>query len=675
MSDSRRSAAGESSATADVGVSAEDHLRGLLALTTEAIISVDHEHRILVFNRGAEEMFGYTSAEAIGQSLDLLLPRSAVPTHRAHVQRVMDAGDVSRRMGERGAVLGRRKGGEEFEALVSIGAIRVGGGSVATAVVRDVSPLRAAESALRRSDARHRALVGLNPAGIFACTREGELVEANQALAVMLGAASPSLLHGQSLRQLFVDPHEWDRIVDTVTTSSSYLPSEHRIKRLTGGEVELLMRAVLSDAGDGGHHAIHGFALDVTELRRLEATVRRSEQLDALGKLAGGVAHDFNNLLSVIRICGSFLAEEALLSPTGRRDLEELIRASVRATELTQHLLAYGRRQVLQPQLMDVRTLVERSAGLLSRILGEDVRLDVALCAAPAYVMADEAQLERVLINLVTNARDAMPTGGTVDIRVELGDPEAAVRDAYPDLMPGAHVRLSVRDSGVGMDAATKARVFEPFFTTKGAGRGTGLGLASAYGVVRQSGGQIVVDSELGVGSTFHVFLPARRERRAVARVSPPTPVQAQGFDLPLTVLLVEDEPGVRAVVARVLGARGITVLSAPDGPSALEVLSTHDGSIHALVSDVVMPGMSGQQFADLAAQRRPDIRVLFMSGYSAEAVANHGKLRARSAFIAKPFAPGELLARLAELMSGEGDAPTLAPPCRRPTGIVHDDA
>ena len=626
----------------------ESRLKGLMEMSTEAIISADEQQRIVLFNRGAVDMFGYSMNEALGQPLSMLLPMAARDAHAGLVAGVIAQGHVSRRMSERKPVHGRRKNGDEFEAEISFSTLPLERGSVATAVVRDVSALRAAEAALQQSEARYRNLVEASPAGIFTAALDGVILDGNASFASMLGAPSPAELRGESLRRRLARPEEWDGIANTVATSGQYALAEHTIRRQGDQVAQLLLKAVRGQSTDGSTTVVHGFVLDVTERRRLEEVARRSEQFDAVGKLAGGVVHDFNNLLTVIRMCAAFLAEESSLSVAARNDVVEIDRAAVRASDLTAQLLAFGRRQPVPPRPVDFRKIAERNTELMRRLFGEAVALRVRLCEAPALIVADEAQLERVLVNLVTNARDAMPAAGSAEITIAIAEPPADIRARCPRLGTGSHVCLTVRDSGVGMDDATRARIFEPFFTTKGPTGGTGLGLASVKGIVTESGGDVAVDSAPGKGTAVHLWFPAAREVPVEPLAGLRTRASDAAFTLPLSVLVIEDESGVRILVERLLKSRGITVLTAHDGHSALRLVEAHAGPIDAVVSDIVLPDMSGQKAVDRIAEHHPDIGVLFISGYSADTVEHRGRLRPGSELIGKPLAPDDFLARLA---------------------------
>jgi CheY-like chemotaxis protein len=383
----------------------------------------------------------------------------------------------------------------------------------------------------------------------------------------------------------------------------------------------------------------------VTEQRRLEERVRQGQKLEAVGRLAGGVAHDFNNMLTAISGYTDLLLARADGDETLRGYARQIEQASQRAAGLTRQLLAFSRRQVLQPRVVDLNAVVEGTRDMITRLIGEHVRLETSLDPAAAPVLADVGQLEQVVVNLAVNARDAMPGGGSLLVEtatVEL----AASEDGVP---AGRYTTLTMTDTGVGMDGEQLERLFEPFYSTKGEA-GVGLGLATVYGIVNQSGGHISVTSEPGKGARFRILLPASE---AEATVPAPQPEEAPTEAADATVLLVEDEPAVRAVVSEMLAGGGYHVIAAIDGSEALQLASTHDGPIHLLVTDVVMPGMSGQEVARRIAEERPQTRTLFVSGYNESAIAQHGVLAPGTAFLEKPFSAAELVRKAREVLDG----------------------
>ncbi len=395
-------------------------------------------------------------------------------------------------------------------------------------------------------------------------------------------------------------------------------------------------------------------------LHNSEAQLRQSQKLEAIGRLAGGFAHDFNNVLSVILSYCEFLVPAAGSNETMLADIEEIRRAGHRATALTRQMLAFSRQQMLDPRVLDLNGAVADVSKMLARVLGEDIELEALPMEGLGSVKADPGQIEQVLMNLVVNARDAMPRGGRLTIataNVELDDTFAA---RHLGVMPGPYVRLSVRDTGIGMDEATQARVFEPFFTTK-EDKGTGLGLSTVFGIVKQSGGHIWMRSKLGQGTSFDIDLP-RIEGAASVDLTPSgtRPVAAvQGTE---TILLVEDQDQVRAVALGILKRAGYQVLGASHPAEALALCELHQGEIHLLLTDVVMPGMSGPQLAARVSDLRPGVKFLFMSGYTDGVILHHGVLDSGVALLQKPFTPESLTRKVDAVLNGERQAPRAAP-------------
>jgi nitrogen-specific signal transduction histidine kinase/CheY-like chemotaxis protein len=383
-------------------------------------------------------------------------------------------------------------------------------------------------------------------------------------------------------------------------------------------------------------------ARDITERRHLEDQLRQAQKMEAVGRLAGGLAHDFNNLLTAVTGYAEILVNRLEPGDRNRKELEQILKAGQRATSLTQQLLAFSRRQRLEPKVLDLNAIVADLEKMLRRLIGEDIDLTVALAPDLGCVEADPSQVGQVLMNLVVNARDAMPRGGKLTIAT--ANREVAEADARVDLAVGSYVTLAVGDTGCGMDAETKARIFEPFFTTKSADNGTGLGLSMVYGVVKQTGGHIVAESEVGAGTTFTIYLPRVHVSNEEAQEPDVSAEPLQGSE---TVLLVEDERIVRDLAATMLRNRGYRVVEATSGSHALEVARNHDGPLHLLVTDVVMPGMSGCELADRIVAARPGIRLLYMSGYASDATAHHGMVDTHSAFLRKPFTPRALATRV----------------------------
>ncbi len=404
-------------------------------------------------------------------------------------------------------------------------------------------------------------------------------------------------------------------------------------------------RVMRTEAGEPA--SILAASIDVTDRRQLQAQLTQSQKMEAIGQLAGGVAHDFNNLLTAILGYGNLILEQ-VEDQHLRNDVLEILRAGESAAALTRQLLAFSRRQVMRPSVVSLNQVVATIEKMLRRLIGEDIDLVTIFHQEEDAVRVDSAQLEQVIVNLAVNARDAMPDGGRLTIETSIVDLDDAYCREHASVTPGRHVLLSVSDTGSGMEAETQARLFEPFFTTKEQGRGSGLGLATVYGIVKQSGGHVYVYSELGRGTTFKIYLPSVSEPTAVAAPRPAPPELVGGVE---TVLLVEDNESARELASTVLARLGYSVLTAPDGDEALRLLEGNSAPLNLLVSDVVMPGMTGPELAQRVSVAHPETKVLFTSGYSDDAIVRHGVLSAGAMFMQKPYTPAVLARKVREAL------------------------
>jgi two-component system cell cycle sensor histidine kinase/response regulator CckA len=515
---------------------------------------------------------------------------------------------------------------------------------IATAIERKRS-----EAQLQESEKRYRLLFEANPQAMWVYDNETlRFLAVNEAAIRRYGYSRQEFL-GMTLRDIRL-PSEHARLeelVDQRTPGPRVVGDlRHRRKDGTVIEVEIAVDTIEFAGRPAGLVSVQ----DVSERKQLEDQLRQSQKIEAVGQLAGGIAHDFNNLLTAITGYSELLLEDLGVQDPRRQDLEEIRKAAWRAASLTQQLLAFSRKQVLQPQILDLNQVVGNAEKLLRRLIGENITLRTSLDASLGATKADPGQLEQVIVNLAVNARDAMPHGGQLLIETKNVDLDAAYAAAHAAVTAGPYVVLAVSDTGSGMDEATKARLFEPFFTTKEPGKGTGLGLSTAYGIVRQSGGFIWVYSEPGQGATFKIYLP--RIAAKAERIEP-SPLPAKVPRGTETILLVEDEPALRAVARRALERQGYVILEAPDGDSALALMAAHSGPLDLLVTDVVMPGLSGRELATRLVAARPGVRVLYTSGYTDDAIVQHGVLEAGIQFLQKPFTPDTLGRKVRDVLDG----------------------
>jgi PAS domain S-box-containing protein len=403
---------------------------------------------------------------------------------------------------------------------------------------------------------------------------------------------------------------------------------------------------------DGRPGRISAFR-DVTEKRALEEQFRQAQKMDAVGRLAGGIAHDFNNLLTVIMSCTDLLLDEVQENDSQREDLQQIKQASLAAASLTQQLLSFSRQEMIQPRLLELNGTVSSAESILKRLIGEDITLTTVLTLENPIVKIDRSQLEQMIVNLAVNARDAMPSGGKLTIETQTADVDEAYATSHWSVTAGRYAVLSVTDSGCGMDEATQARIFEPFYTTKAVGKGTGLGLAMVYGAVKSSGGFIWVYSEVGKGTTFKIYLPLAEETVATRELQLLPEVRV-GTEV---IVLAEDSPAVRTTARNILEKAGYTVLEAPNGRTALELARKRSGRIHLLLTDVVMPEMSGRKLSEEFSALRKDAKVLFMSGYTDDAVVRHGVMSAGVDYLQKPFSGDALLRKVREVLDRKSGA------------------
>jgi PAS domain S-box-containing protein len=623
---------------------AKDYAEKLVETANAMVIGLDAAGHIRVFNQAAERITGYTRAELEGCNwFEVVVPRERYPHVWEEFARLNEGGlpgefenPILTRSGEerqivwRNAILG---GPGETPSMISFGI--------------DVTERRRAEADLRASEERYRRFFQHDVAGTYVSTPDGRILDCNQAFARILGYDTVEEVRQIDASSRYPDPGGRQEFLDRLRARRTFDRQEAVYHRKDGSRVYVIESVVgVFDAG-GELVEIQGHLVDDTERRSAQEQLRLAQRMESVGRLAGGIAHDFNNVLTVIMGSAEMIRRRVAADHPAFRSAEDIRKAAGRAASLTRQLLAYSRQQVLQPRVLDLGAVVAEMEGMLRQLLGAGIEIVTARTAATTRVKADLGQLQQVLLNLVINARDAMPRGGTITI--EIGETE--LDESYTigrgwAFKPGRYVQLAVTDTGCGMDAATRARVFDPFFTTKGAGKGTGLGLATVYGIVKQSGGHIDIESEPGRGATFRIYLPSVAEA-----LSPPGPVAETPGRGTETVLVVEDEELVRKVIGETLSAAGYAVLEAGSAGEAMALTARHGGRIDLLITDLVMPGHSGQELVARMCELRPGMAVLCVSGYADQAVVQTGHLGTETPFLQKPFTPDALLRKVREIL------------------------
>ncbi|HQQ76139.1 MAG TPA: PAS domain S-box protein [Thermoanaerobaculia bacterium] len=611
--------------------------------TPATVVITDLEGRIEYVNPEFTEATGYSADEAIGQNPRFLKSGLTPPEVYRAIWEAVTTGRVWQ-----GELCNRRKDGSLFWERASISPVREEGGTVThyVAVKEDITERKRAAEALAKSEAYYRSIIENSLDIIAVLDPDGVVGFASPSVADTLGYR-PEELVSRSIFEL-IHPEDramvMSRLHELVFAGAAPRKAEVRFAHRDGSWCPLsVVGNRLPD--ETGMSGVVVNARDLTERLHLEAQIRQAQKMEAVGRLAGGVAHDFNNLLTVIQGYGELLWETLEGDPDNRESVGEIVKAAERAARLTRQLLAFSRRQVLETRVLDLSSIVTDVEKMLKRLLGEDIEIVVVMPRVVGNVKADPGQMEQILLNLAVNARDAMPGGGRLTLALADADLDAPLA-AAADLVPaGRYVVLSVTDDGCGMDHETLSHVFEPFYTTKERGKGTGLGLATVYGIVRQTGGYVAVETAPGAGTTFRIYLP-RCDEKTTSGVHPAV-VSRLGAE---TVLVVEDEPAVQALAAAILRRRGYTVLVAESGSKALDLVESDPRPIHLILTDLIMPGMNGRELATRMRALRPSIKVVFMSGYAADAAPHLAEIGA-SGFLPKPFSENALVTKVREVL------------------------
>ncbi len=630
--------------------SSEARFRSMIDGSAEVVWQIGRDGTLRYVSHAIEPILGLAPHEVVGRSV----LEWVVPEDRAHVKSRIDELLNSPPHGTVRSEFRVNHRDGSVHWLEATGTNRFDDPAIDALVgnARDIT------TRIRNAEARERLaqIVEFSDDAIFSTDLEGTITSWNRGAERLYGYEAAEII-GRGFTLLVPEEraHESTEILERARRGESLEHFETTRRCKDGSLVDIVLTCSPTRDAAGTLTGTSRIARDLTERRRAQASLRTAEEqllhaqkLEAVGSLAGGVAHDFNNLLTVILSYTNLALGDLEPGEPLRADLEEVEKAAQRASSLTRQLLAFSRRQVLSPQVIDPNRLLGGLERMLARLIGEHITLTMLLEQDVGSVLADPGQLEQVVMNLAVNARDAMPQGGHLTIETRRADLDASYAEGHPDVTPGAFVMIAVTDSGTGMDAVTRSRIFEPFFTTKAAGQGTGLGLSTVYGIVKQSGGHVWVYSEPGEGTTFKIYLPRGDTDGAPLSIAPAEPVTLRGSE---TILLVEDDDHVRGAVRAILRRQGYHVLEAQNGGEALLICEQFRTKIHLLVTDVVMPRMNGKQLADRLCQLRPTLRVLFVSGYTENTIVHHGILDAGINYLQKPITPDALARKVREVL------------------------
>jgi len=635
------------------------HLASIVESSDDPIVGMTLDGTITSWNKGAEKLYGHTDVEALGTAISMLVPVEAQESLCQKLQALTRGERV-----EPFETVCVQKGGAPVHVSISMSPVAGRGGKIvgAAAIARDITKRMRSDDALRESEARLRLIEDATDEIFWMGDPEvSQIYHVGPAFERVFGRSRKCLEDNPMSFIDYVHSDDRERVISDLANQKLGKPYRHKFRMIhpDGSTHWLSNRGIPIRDAEGNLTHYVGVCKDITEWVQLEDQLRQSQKMEAIGRLAGGLAHDFNNLLTVIGGFGELIREKLDPGSGLHTYCEEIAKAGENAASLTRQLLAYSRRQVLKPVVLDLNDVVNHIEKMLRRLIGENIELRTVLHPGLWRVKADSTQMEQVLLNLAVNARDAMPSGGTITIELQNIHLDEEYARSHNAVTPGNYVALIVTDSGDGMDAETRARIFEPFFTTKEQGKGTGLGLATVYGIVKQSGGFIWVYSEPGEGTSFKIYLPFAEgevERRR------PQGVRREILRGTEAILLVEDDNAVRGLAAEVLQTNGYKVITASDPQEALRLVEHQKPALHMLLTDVVMPKWSGRQLADMLAPRFPGLKVLFMSGYTENAIVHQGVLDEGTALLSKPFTPQRLLRMIRGVLEGQWPPPPHPP-------------
>ena len=618
----------------------EEQYRVVAETANDAFVTIGSDSEVRFVNAAAERIFGYSRTEMLGQDLTMLMPEYLRHLHKAGLNRYLQTGKKHMNW-ESVEVTGLHKSGTEIPLEVSFGECIASGERTFTGIVRDITERKKAEE-------RFQKAFNANPEPItIATVAEGRYIDVNESFLRVTGYEREEVIGRTSLELKFWEPpDDRARFLEILKKQGSVRGLEIAFLTKSGERRTGLNSAEVIEIA--GQKCIIAIFRDFTEQKFLERQLRQAQKMEAVGQLAGGIAHDFNNLLGVIIGWSEVFEEQLGQNDPLRPKAEQIRKAGQSAAALTRQLLAFSRKQVLEPEVLDLNTVVADTLEMLQRLIGENIELVTIPAPELGRVKADQGQIEQVIMNLAVNARDAMPQGGKLTITIANAKMDDVSIRQHPGAVPGSYAMLALSDTGCGMDHETQARIFEPFFTTKELGKGTGLGLSTVYGIVKQSGGYISVYSELGRGTTFKIYLPRIEQSLTQGIPNRNSKEAARGWE---TVLLAEDSPPLRELTREVLEAKGYTVLEAANGADAIQVAEQYGKPIHLLLTDVVMPGMDGSKLAERMGHSYPGIKVLYMSGYTDDAIVHHGVLDSGVALLQKPFTRESLTRKVRDVL------------------------
>ena len=627
-------------------------LRAVVETAVDGVILIDAQGSVLMFNPACEKLFQYAADEVIGQNVKVLMPALYRDSHDGYLGNYHRTGE-RKIIGIGREVLGRRKDGSTFPMHISVGETKQDeGSSIFVGILHDLTERERVEGILRESAAQLRAVVDTAVDGVILIDADGRILKFNPACEKLFRYQADEVI-GANVKMLMPEPYRSGHdgyIRNFVTTGEKKIIGIGRevIGRRKDGST-FPMDLSVGEAKQDGSSIFVGVIHDLTDRKRTEAQLIQAQKMEAVGQLSGGIAHDFNNLLTVIVGNAEHLSEQLSARQDLKRLAEDICNAGERGAELTQRLLAFGRKQLLRPVETECNKLLDSIHKLLRRTLREDVEVTTQLDPELRVAFADPSQLESAILNLALNAQDAMSSGGRMIISTANASLDNREHNIHPDVRDGAYVVIAVTDNGEGMPKAVLDRAFEPFFTTKEVGKGSGLGLSMVYGFAKQSNGHVSIYSEPGLGTTVRIYLPALTAKAKDAAAQVPWEVVPSGAE---TELIVEDDPFVRSYAVMSLQTLGYHVIAAVDGREAMQQLQT-GAHIDLLFTDIVMPGgVNGWELAGLARKTRPDLRVLLTSGYALETLAANGHLQEGSAILSKPYRKAELARRLREALS-----------------------